>query len=61
MRSTARSVVAPGQQEIRIDPHEKHQVALIPFSAVDSTAAAEKDTGFDLPAANAMVSPFIGI
>jgi hypothetical protein len=37
-----------------------HQVALIPFSAVDSTATAEKDTGFDLPA-NAMVSPHIGI
>jgi hypothetical protein len=53
-------VVAPGLQDLKIDPREKHQVALIPFSAVDSTAAAEKDTGFDLPA-NAMVSPFVGI
>jgi hypothetical protein len=55
-----RGQAAPGQQEIRINPHDRAQVALIPFSGVDSTAAAEKDTGFDLPV-NCMVSPHLGI
>lgn len=53
-------LVAPGLSEIPIDSRCKEQVALIPFSAVDSTAATEKDTGFDLPV-TAMVSPFVGV
>lgn len=53
-------LVAPGLAEIPINSSNKQQVALIPFSGVDSTAATEKDTGFDLPV-NCMVSPHLGI
>jgi hypothetical protein len=43
--------VAPsGPNEISIGTTQKTQVAVIPFSIADSTAATEKDTGFDLPA-----------
>lgn len=41
--------VTPGLNEIAIDTVNLNQVAVIPFSASDSTAATEKDTGFDFP------------
>ncbi len=41
--------VKEGICEIGIDVQNRNQVYKIPFSAVDSTAATEYDTGFDLP------------
>jgi len=43
------TVVASGPNEILIDTSQKMQFYKIPFSISDSTAATEKDTGFDLP------------
>lgn len=50
----------PGMNEIAVDTRVLNQVAVIPFSASDSTAAAEKDTGFDLPLYS-QVMPFPAI
>ncbi|MRR49368.1 MAG: hypothetical protein EG825_00395 [Rhodocyclaceae bacterium] len=38
-----------GTVDIGVDTSIRNQVAKIPFSATDSTAATEKDTGYDLP------------
>jgi hypothetical protein len=49
-----------GIVEIGIDVQNREQVYKIPFSAVDSTAATEYDTGFDLPLYSAvMPNPMI--
>jgi len=42
--------------EVSVDTGRRDQVAYIPFSHADSTAATEQDTGFDLPT-DCMVSP----
>ncbi len=39
----------PGLNEIPVDVGRLHQTAVIPFSANDTPAATEKDTGFDFP------------
>jgi hypothetical protein len=43
-----------------VDTFRRHHIARIPWSVTDSTAATEKDTGFDLPV-GAVVSPFQAI
>lgn len=48
--------VKEGICEIGINLQNRHQVYKVPFSAVDSTAATECDTGFDLPL-NSAVQP----
>lgn len=63
-------VMAPGGQFVEflgvrvnslieglVDTSRREQLARVPYSATDSTAATEKDTGFDLPI-GALVSPF---
>jgi hypothetical protein len=43
-------IVSPGPSEIRVNTNARHQVAFIPFHALDQTAdATETDTGFDFP------------
>lgn len=42
--------VKPGNHDFAIDLSVRDQVAVIPFSIADTTAATETDTGFDLPA-----------
>lgn len=46
---TLTGVKPGGPNEIMIDAGQRHQMAVIPFSTDDTTAAAETDTGFDLP------------
>ncbi len=55
-----RGVVPSGPNQIMVDRGIREQVALVPFSATDSTAASEKDTGLDL-IVNSVVSPFVGV
>lgn len=51
----------PGTQaELNVPTWDRNSVLKIPFSATDSTAATEKDTGIDLPA-NCVVLPDVGI
>lgn len=45
----------PGLNEIPVDVGRLHQVAVIPFSINDCTAATEKDTGFDFPLYSAVL------
>lgn len=45
----ATSVVPGDRNEIIVPTSNKHQTYVIPFSITDSTAATEKDTGFDFP------------
>lgn len=52
----ATGLSAGGQSEIAVPTFTKRQVAVVPFSATDSTAATEKDTGMDLPT-NAILMP----
>ena len=47
---TVYNVKPSGPNEILVDAGNRSQVMVIPFSHADSTAATEKDTGFDLPA-----------
>lgn len=56
----ALGVIASGPNQILVDRDRRDQVALIPFAAADSTAAAEKDTGMDYPA-NAIINPNVGV
>lgn len=49
-----------GSNEITVGTSQKIQQAIIPFSIVDSTAATEKDTGFDLPAQCAVLDRLHG-
>ncbi len=51
-----RTVKPSGPNEIFIDLSDRRQVAVIPFDHADQVAAAEEDTGFDLPT-NAAVQP----
>lgn len=44
-----RGIAPSGPNSFPIDTNARHQVAVIPFSAGDSTAAAETNTGFDMP------------
>lgn len=46
---TRAGVLASGPNEILVDTSRRRQVAKIPFSIVDSVAATEQDTGFDIP------------
>jgi hypothetical protein len=57
---TMKGVVGKGPNEIFLDRSNRNQVAMVPFSYADSTAAVEKDTGFDLPA-NTLVLPDVGV
>lgn len=42
--------VKPGTiQDIKIDAFKREQMAIIPFSIADTTAATETDTGFNIP------------
>lgn len=46
----------PGQvQDIKVDTQQRSQMAVIPFAIGDTSAAAETDTGFDFPAASAVL------
>jgi hypothetical protein len=49
-----------GPNEFTIDTANRRQVAVIPFSHADSTAATEEDTGFDFPL-YASVLPFAAV
>ena len=49
-----------GPNEFTIDTNNRRQVAVVPFSHADSTAATEKDTGFDFPL-YASVLPFVAV
>ena len=51
-----KDVKMSGPNEIVVDTNNPYQLARIPFSAGDLTAATETDTGFDLPD-DAMVLP----
>lgn len=55
-----KNIGASGPNVITVDRNRRDQVALIPYAAADSTAAAEKDTGFDFPV-GAMISPNVGV
>ena len=50
------NVKPSGPNDILVNTTERHQVMVIPFSHADSTAATEKNTGFDLPT-NSIVLP----
>lgn len=53
--------VVPGDRSVvKYEPKDNESTWVIPFSHADSTAATEKDTGFDLPS-GALVDPFPGI
>jgi hypothetical protein len=53
--------VVPGDRSAQpYNPLDQKSVWFIPFSHADSTAATEKDTGFDLPS-GAQVEPFPGL
>ena len=54
--ATAYNVKPSGPNEILVNTQNRSQVMVIPFSHADSSAATEKDTGFDLPA-NSIVLP----
>ena len=48
--------VVPGTiQTIKVDTNQRNQVAVIPFAIGDTSAATETDTGFDFPAASAVL------
>lgn len=55
-----KSVTPSGPNEVPIDTNNRAQVALIPYSIADMTAATEYDTMLDLPD-DADVSPFMGL
>jgi hypothetical protein len=55
------TVTPSGPNEIYIDTLKREQTAKIPFSITDSTAATEKDTGFDLPAQAAVLDRLHGM
>ncbi len=56
-----RKAVKPGAEpEIAVDVSVRNQVAVIPFSMTDATAAAEYDTGFNEPS-KALFSPNVAI
>jgi hypothetical protein len=55
-----RGVIASGPNQIMVDRGNRSQVALVPFAAVDSTAATEKDTGLDF-IVDSVISPFVGL
>lgn len=55
-----KNVVPGDRQEVRYDPLDNISEWVIPWSAADSTAATEKDTGFDLPT-GAQVQSFPGL
>lgn len=51
-----------GVREIITDPTRPHQCAVIPFSYVDYTIAAEQDTGLDFPAGSLVLpTPFLRV
>lgn len=50
-----RKGVLASPQDIRIDTGSPNQTMVIPFSIADTTAAAETDTGFDLPLHSAVL------
>lgn len=54
-----REDVTPAIHNFTVDTSERYQVYKIPFASADSTAATEKDTGFNLPA-TAQVLPLLG-
>lgn len=53
--------VVPGDRSVvKYEPRDNESTWVIPFSIADSTANAEKDTGFDLPT-GALVDPSLGL
>jgi len=49
-------------QDIGVDTTRIHQVMVVPFSATDSTAAVETNTGFDFPLHAAVLpTPFVRV
>jgi hypothetical protein len=55
-----KGLVPSGPNNIVVDRGNPSQVAIVPWSATDATAATEKDTGLDLPV-NALITPNVGI
>ena len=53
---TRYNVKPSGPNDIYVDTIQRQQTMVVPFSHADSTAATEKDSGFDLPA-NSIVLP----
>jgi hypothetical protein len=51
--------VVPANHNFKVDTSELYQIYKIPFASADSTAATEKDTGFNLPAFG-QVLPLLG-
>lgn len=51
--------VTPANHTFKVDTSERYQIYKIPFASADSTAATEKDTGFDLPT-KGRVLPLLG-
>ncbi len=51
----ARNISPSGPNEILVNTNDAYQCMVIPWAAVDITAATETDTGFDEPAANTAV------
>lgn len=48
--------VKPGTlQDVRVDTANRNQLAIIPFAIGDTTAAAETDTGFNMPLYSAVL------
>ena len=45
----AKGIAPSGPNEIAIDTNQRYQAAVIPFDQTDFTAAAETDSGFDVP------------
>lgn len=59
---TRAGVVASGPNEIAINTGDRNQVAVIPFSINDTTAAAETNTGFSIPALAAVLpNPMLNV
>jgi hypothetical protein len=55
-----KALVPSGPNNIFVDRANPNQVAIVPFSATDATAATEKDTGLDFPV-GAMILPNVGV
>jgi hypothetical protein len=55
-----KNVVPGDRQEVPVDVSALQQTYVIPWAAVDSAAATEQDTGFDLPT-DSLVSPHVAI
>lgn len=57
----AKGVAPSGPNEIRVDTSRADTILVIPFSATDSTANTETDTGFDVPTNAGVIPMAVGV